>query len=572
MDSTMVKRYGPLVAIVAVLALVAVVTLTGGDDDDGPDEVVGGETTNGGYRYDADWGGEVVLPEGVIPFSVAEREGLDIDWPETCDTDTGLMAVPSFFAQECFAPFDGDNGGATAPGVTEDTIRVVLYQATEDPILDAISGAATDDTPEEVTATHQAYLPLFQEYYETYGREVELIVYEGTGGALDDVAARADAVQIAETLEPFAVWGGPIIGGAFADELAARDILNLGLLGPSEPPSYYEAADPYLLTIGMAAWQAREHTAEYIGKRLAGEPAIHAGDEAMHDQERVFGLIYLDSGPGSGAVVQGLEDALEPYGVELAVTASFQNPLDVSSEAPGVIARLKDAGVTTVLQSGDPLSPAGFTRAATDQDYFPEWFVGNSALMDTAVYARTYDQQQWANAFGITSGTVRVTPELENARRLLEWYTCAPPPAPDTTPLVYPLPAVFFATLQGAGPNLTHETFRQTLFQANATRRALSNPTLAWGTPEKGRWDEVDYHGVDDMTELWWNPTEVGPDDTAAASVGPGLYAYVDGGRRYLPGEWPEGPPAAFDEDGAVYIYDEVPEDERFVDYPSPCA
>ncbi len=35
--------------------------------------------------------------------------------------------MPDFFAADCYAPFTGDNGGATSPGVTADEITIVVY-------------------------------------------------------------------------------------------------------------------------------------------------------------------------------------------------------------------------------------------------------------------------------------------------------------------------------------------------------------------------------------------------------------------------------------------------------------
>ena len=51
----------------------------------------------------------------------------------TATPRTGKVAVPSGYAPPCVEPWKGgDNGGATAPGVTEDTITVALYQAQPD--------------------------------------------------------------------------------------------------------------------------------------------------------------------------------------------------------------------------------------------------------------------------------------------------------------------------------------------------------------------------------------------------------------------------------------------------------
>lgn len=570
--SKALRRYGPVVGILVIIAIVAVaVVVSGGDDSEsaGGDDG-GGASDGGGYTVETAWGEEVTLPEHVIPFAVAEREGLDVDWPDTCDTERGQGAVPTYFAPDCYVPFEGDNGGATEVGVTEDTIKVVLYKGQEgDPIIEAVAGAVTNDTPSEVVETYERYLPYFQEYYETYGREVELIVYEGTGNAIDEVAARADAVKIAQEIKPFAVWEGPLLTDAFADELAAQGILNIGLGGGGHQPEYYEERHPYLIQVGQSPVQNREHLAEYIGKRLAGDPAIHAGDEALHDKERTFGVIYLTTGPQSEETQADFEDYLAEYDVELAVVESYENPLDVSAMAPGAIAKMKDAGVTSVILIGDPLTPATFTRTATEQDYFPEWILSGAGLIDSTTYARTYDQEQWAHAFGVSFLSARQDPSVASSRQLYEWYTCQEPPAPDRVTLVFPIPALFFAALAGTGPDLTHENFVQALFNANPTPRAITNPSLSWGEPKKGRWSEPDYQGVDDATEIWWDPDAVGPDELG--NEAPGMYRYVDGGTRYLPGEWPDGPPDAFVEEGTVTIIDEVPPEERVPEYPSPC-
>src|SRR5215510_13648217 len=68
-----------------------------------------------------------------ITFDQAKAENEHVDWGPNCDTTTGKVAVPSGYAPPCVAPWKGgNNGGATAPGVTADTITVALYQAQPD--------------------------------------------------------------------------------------------------------------------------------------------------------------------------------------------------------------------------------------------------------------------------------------------------------------------------------------------------------------------------------------------------------------------------------------------------------
>ena len=66
-------------------------------------------------------------------------------------------------------------------------------------------------------------------------------------------------------------------------------------------------------------------------------------------------------------------------------------------------------------------------------------------------------------------------------------------------------------------------------------RLAISQPYLTYG--EKGYWPEADYLGVDDATAIWWDPDATGPDEIRKEGVG--MYQFVDGGQRYLPGQWP---------------------------------
>ena len=57
-----------------------------------------------------------------------------------------------------------------------------------------------------------------------------------------------------------------------------------------------------------------------------------------------------------------------------------------------------------------------------------------------------------------------------------------------------------------------------------------------------------------------------------AQPPGKGLYEYVDGGKRYLPGQWPDAAPDVFSTTGAVTIYETVPPSEQVPNYPSPAG
>ena len=87
------------------------------------------------------------------------------------------------------------------PGVTADSIKVVVYigDPAKNPLQAAsVGGAGADVSPATAKETYQGYIDLFAKYYETYGRKVDLTFFDGTGGPMDEVAARADAKAIAD--------------------------------------------------------------------------------------------------------------------------------------------------------------------------------------------------------------------------------------------------------------------------------------------------------------------------------------------------------------------------------------
>src|SRR5690606_9909416 len=332
------RRWGPIAAIVVVLAIVgALVIFSGGDDDDEPAAGGGGggtQTTDGG-------GGDTGLPEGAVRYNDAKAAGTldDYDWPEYCDPETGLVAMPNQFAPDCFANVE-DNGGATYPGVTEDEIKVVVYLTPDD---DAVYNFITapinnDDTLDEYRETFQTYTDMFNEIYQTYGRKVVLEFLVGSGFSSDEVAARADAVKAMEEMGAFAVWGGPTLSSAWTEEIKARGGVCIGCPGLRD-------AEPSVFGITPSAAQTRQMWTEYVGKKLAGKPAQFAGDESMHDKERVFGLLYIDT--GSADVQEGLQETrrlVEENGFEIAEEVGYQlDPSTLAEQASTAIARLQAA-------------------------------------------------------------------------------------------------------------------------------------------------------------------------------------------------------------------------------------
>jgi hypothetical protein len=94
---------------VIVVAVVAFALISGSGDDD---EASTDDTASGGTGSE-----QVELPDGVMPFSVAEAEGTvdDIDWGERCDVEARPVRLPELLRRRVLRPFEGDNGGRPRP-------------------------------------------------------------------------------------------------------------------------------------------------------------------------------------------------------------------------------------------------------------------------------------------------------------------------------------------------------------------------------------------------------------------------------------------------------------------------
>jgi len=505
-----------------------------------------------------------------LTFDDAKAQGINVDWGPKCDTTTGKVAVPSGYAPPCVKPWTGgDNGGATAHGVTKDTIIVALYQAQPDLLQQAyFQSSGSDESLAKERDTTQAYVDYFTTHYETYGRKVELVPVKASGAPDDDVAAKADAIKVATEVKAFASFGGPAQTSAYAEELAARGVLCVGDCLIAEPQKFLVQHSPYLWPTLASPEQASEHWAAFVGKQLRNGKAVHAGSSALAKKKRVYGIVHYDDDAGTfRGSVSNFKNLLAKYHVTPKITVPYTLDLATAQDdARLVITKLVTAGVTSVLLAGDPIFPTYLTKEATKQQYFPEWIVLGYAFTDTAVFGRQYDQKQWAHAFGVSLLPARTADDIDELANLITWQTGKPPSAKTFRELVL-APLIFFTGVHLAGPDLTAKSFRAGLFRYPPA--AGTTPTrlhLSWG--RHNIWKGVDVTGGDDATVIWWDPKATGPDEVGRD--GTGLYRYADGGQRYLPGQWPSTPVGLYDDAKSVTVLTTLPPADAPPSYPSP--
>jgi hypothetical protein len=555
--SSPVARYGPIIAIAVVVAVVAVIAIVsrGGDSEEA--------VTTSSLVNVAD------LPP---TYAEARERGLDADFGDRCDTTTGTIKVPVSLPPPCVPVFSGDNGGATAKGVTADTIKVAYYVPKPGSDAEAALQGLVD-SPESSAETRDDFVEIMNHVYELYGRKVEIVPVNASGEPDDPIAAKNDAVKIAEEIGAFAVISGPGLTNVYADELASRGVLCIqcGLVAPD---ATYQANAPYMWATSATPEQFLVNVGDYISGRLLGRNAEFAGDPALRAKPRVFGTIHLELDPPVFTDVEKVvNEQGEAAGYKPAAAETYLFDVARAPErAPGIIARMKEAGVSTIVFLGDPVMLIYLTKEATSQHYFPEWVVTGTGFTDSTAVARLYDQQQWAHAFGLSSLPVRTPREIGDAWRLHEWWFGTPPAAQTTAPITLANLSLLFAGLHMAGPNLNVDTYQAGMFHLPEAGGGPATPHVSFG--DHGYFKNLDgsprldYLGVDDMTEIWWDASATATDE--GGRTGQGVWRYSDGGKRYLPGTMPRTDPKAFVEEGSVIEFDEstLPASEKARDYP----
>ncbi len=599
-------RYGPAMAIIVVLALLVVLApagggadqalnATGGSDFDGTGVIAtdgsstgfggtstggatgtvagsdgfggpgtsggtggtagtasgaGGGTTGGGAATSggspAGGGGTAASPgaPGGVAAGGASLDGV------ACREDGNISSF-SYYAPFCTPVFSGDNGDATHKGVSADEIRLVYYFPNASAATNAtLQAIGADDPRPQTMDVAKALTRYFNIHYETYGREVKVTFFESTAATDDEAALRADAVKIDNDLQPFAVIGA---GDVTATELAARGIMCV--CTATEASGFYQQNAPHVFAIFPELEEHYQQMAEYQGKRLAGKPARYAGNlpAGIQSATRKFGLIYQEGtgnqiDPRAKEGVAYYEQELARYGIKLAAKVAYT--VDVAqgqSVAANLIAQMSNAGVTTIACVCDPLTPIFFTKAATQQQYYPEWFMTGTQLTDTTFFGRTYDQAQWSHAFGVSPLPVPAT-NISDTAPFQEYFhgKGSGNPGDEGTQILVREPAfsLLFSGIHQAGPDLSPATFAKALHDAPAKGGPVGT-VLVKATPES-------YSVIKDFVEVYWDPTGSGRDEVGNDGVGRMLKS--DGARRYQAGQWPQGDPKVFAQ-GANPVY-----------------
>jgi hypothetical protein len=473
--------------------------------------------------------------------------------------------------------FDGDNGGDTAKGVSADAVKVAYYIPTPNAATQAaLKAAGSGDDQKDIERVTEVLRRYYNDHYQTYGREVQFTKVNASGESSDDVAAKADAHKIADA-GFFAVFTA---GGTTGNPTFDSTIAQLGVIcvacSVSQSNSFYEHTDGYSFGALPSAREYYEAIGEYWGKRLNGKNAEFAGPEAensppnpspasLRNKKRKFGLIWLNANMGTvdpGAQEERdnfVNNILPKYGMSKAdlVDASYNYDLTQGpTTAQTVISKMNSSGVTTIAQFADPLMPVFFTREATKEAYYPEWFQTGTGLTDTTFFGRTYDTQQWSHSFGISPLWVFFE-HLEVSDGYREYHhacdaakaDCAPKAEATGINVYRTAQLELFTGIEMAGEKLTPETFAKGMYAYPPTGGSPAYPLFHFTRESPNI--------IKDFTETWWDQTRTGKDEVNNNAAG--VLMKANQGKRYLPGQWPAAAPFVFKYDPSPVFTSDAP-------------
>jgi hypothetical protein len=437
--------------------------------------------------------------------------------------------------------FTGDNGGATAPGVTTTTITVAQREgglggggqgkaAGNSDLQKKAQAAGISQSPEARERTFDTLLAYFNKTYQLYGRQVKVVRYQGRGDQLAEFGgagqeqANADALKVGQELHAFADLSATT--QPYLDALVRQRVVAIG--GVNLPASYYRSKAPYAWGQLIDCTTLMNSAIDLLAKRFpVGQPAVRAGSATTRQKPRKYALLVPDD-PVYQKCVDEAGGQLNSDGITFAKQIHYAlNFTNMQQEAPNIAAQLKQAGITTVVLVTDPLLPYFLTGAATQQDFWPEWFVTGTIATDADVAGQFYDNDQWQNAYGqsyLTLGSGKASPAYKAYKSMRQDEPTA------TVDVVYQTLLMLFTGLQEAGPNLNPTSFEQGMF--------------SWGphVGPFGRWSfsPNDFTSTDDAREVYFDPRAISPFNSR-----PGAWVALNGGRRYRGSAWPTTDPGA---------------------------
>jgi hypothetical protein len=458
---------------------------TGGAASNPSGAPASGSGSSGSAGQSGTAGSTVNTPGKVVPCNGQTQQAPGDPYSPPCET------------------FSGNNGGATATGVTPTAINISVRLTTDQSFqntLAQLAGAQLRDTNADNQRTLQALINYFNARFQFYGRKIVPHFYTGQGSLSNELqgygqaAAEADA-QTAKSM------------GVFADLTAesepyATSLWKDGIMGfgdPYMPNFWHQQHAPYDWSVATDGTKVATAAANYAVSKLCptGNPAVYAGGNLKNVGRKFAGIA-----PENELYKVSASVFSQIMGQHNCNPGQFYYQLDLGTEsqqAANLVAQLKAGGYTTIICGCDPIFPVYLSGQAAQQNYFPEFIDIGTALTDQDYVGQLYNSSFMTHALGISPNapTVPYTQTIGYAA----YKTQRPDEPAFFVNLIYLQLDMLAIGLQMAGPNLTPQSFQQGMF--NFPPKV--GPAGLWG------WNSGQYTTPNDVREICWSNGTISP-------------------------------------------------------------
>lgn len=447
-------------------------------------------------------------------------------------------------APPCVAYFEGNNFGATHPGVTASEIRVLIYydgSISGDPpcqsYYDLNEPTPADAGPQAAfnMAPFRIYQRYFNDRFQTYNRKAHMFLYH----AHCDFSAEsrlADAADNFRVVRPFAVLNFAYdYAPTYSQAMASRGVLIFG--SAFQHTAAFHRGHPGFV------WGYRptyEHQVDLYTSYLCKKVVPHRvsfGRQEDFGKVRKFGLLYTDteSFPDLQYVGELVRKKVEACGGDIAVSRGMPYASRNDAYAAQNIAAFQDEKVTTLLWTG--LYESRQSQVATAVRYTPEILVmgqHDGSDNNSNISSQRSGQEFWNHAWAVTNyareGPIR---EEVCAQAILDAEPQADEDAVFLGCFWYHHVFQLFVGIQVAGPRLT---------PANVEDGFRAIPAKASTSPKAPAcfYEPNDFTCVKDAAAEWWD-SEGRPPWQRQTSPVTGCWRMAEEGKRYLEASWPEG-------------------------------
>jgi len=533
----LLRGYGPVAALILVIVLIAVTVPSKAQKTknasaagaSGGEEVAVGD--NGASNAAA---GPAAGPAGGTAGSAGQAgtagKTTNLPGKTTACAGQALQVPGDPYSPPCIL-FSGDNGGATAKGVSKDSITVAVRLTSDQSFqqtLAKLAGAQLRDTNDDNVRTIQTLAKYFNTHFDFYGRKLNIATYTGQGSLAAELQgngqaqAQSDAINVGKQINAFADLTGE--SEPYATSLKNQQVIALG--DPYMPGYWHQDHSPYAWSLATDGTHLATSVADYAVQKLCppGTPAAYAGGDLKNKGRKFAGIAPSNELYQVSATV--FKQIMEAHGCAV---DNYSYTLDLGTEsqqAQNLISKLKSQGYTTILCGCDPIFPVYMTGQEAQQSYLPEFVEIGAALVDQDYVGQLYNQQAYSNAFGISPNQPTV-PYTQTVG-----YKAYKAIDPSTEPaffvdIIYLQMDMLALGIQMAGPNLTPQSFQSGMFNFPAKL----GPAGLWG------WNKDQYTIPNDFREVCWSPSTV-----SANNQKQGAYTGTSN-QRWTIDNIPKGPP-----------------------------